>query len=187
MFVNIEKDRKRIKELEKKIKNSSYFDIGKSLIELKEELNSLIKVINEIDNGIVPLAEKANHFNLILIRQNDRNFVLQTVEQFNKFGEKRIHFSIKNTKEDVYKAFDEMYIIDKALREREKSDELVKKGKKFRTVGVDTFDGTSWDGKCFDSLDLAKEYVNEKTKGQKMLKYYVYDIQNNIVYRSGTC
>jgi hypothetical protein len=57
---------------------------------------------------------------------------------------------------------------------------------KFRVIGVDTFDGTDWHEKDCDSLSEAREYADEKVKGQQMLKMYVYNDQGLHRHGSGT-
>ena len=57
---------------------------------------------------------------------------------------------------------------------------------KFRIVGVDTFDGTDWHEKDVSSLQEAIDYVSEKTKGKKMLMYYVYDSNGDFVHKAGS-
>jgi hypothetical protein len=58
--------------------------------------------------------------------------------------------------------------------------------RKFRIIGVDTFDGTDWYDKDLSSLKKAKEYVEEKTRGKKMLKYYVYNSKGECVHQAGS-
>jgi len=57
---------------------------------------------------------------------------------------------------------------------------------KFRVVGVDTFDGTDWVDGDYETLDLAKTRIQEKTKGESMLKYYIYDDTGKFVDSAGT-
>jgi hypothetical protein len=56
-------------------------------------------------------------------------------------------------------------------RSRSKS----KAGEFFTVTGVDTFDGTDWDEGRFDTLDKAREHCSGRTKGQQMMKMYIYD------------
>lgn len=56
---------------------------------------------------------------------------------------------------------------------------------KFRTIGVDTFDGTDWHDKDFDTLKEAKQYVADKVKGTQMLIYHVYDDQGRHLAQDG--
>jgi hypothetical protein len=60
-----------------------------------------------------------------------------------------------------------------------------KKGK-FRVIGVDTFDGGDWLEGEFKSLEEAKKHIAEKTKGQQMLKMYIYDEVGNPVGSAGS-
>ncbi len=57
---------------------------------------------------------------------------------------------------------------------------------KFRVVGVDTFDGGDWIEGNFPNLMRAKAVVDAKTKGQQMLKMYVYDNSGKCVYSGGS-
>lgn len=56
---------------------------------------------------------------------------------------------------------------------------------KLRVTGFDSFDGTDWFDKDFDNLSDAKEYIEEKTKGENMLIYYVWDNAGNCLAESG--
>ena len=55
---------------------------------------------------------------------------------------------------------------------------------KFRVVGVDTFDGTDWHEKDFDTKDEAIQHA--KMRGGNMLRMYVYDDAGQHVGVSGT-
>jgi uncharacterized membrane protein YkoI len=62
-------------------------------------------------------------------------------------------------------------------------------GQPFRIVGVDTFDGGDWvysESENIKTLEEAKEFADKKTKGQQMLKVYVYDHTGKCVYSGGT-
>jgi len=57
---------------------------------------------------------------------------------------------------------------------------------KFRVIGVDTFDGGDWVEGDFDTLEKAVKHANERTKGQQMLKMYVYDDAGSYRHDAGT-
>jgi protein-tyrosine phosphatase len=57
---------------------------------------------------------------------------------------------------------------------------------KFRIVGVDTFSNDDWHEKDVATLQKAKKFIEEKTKGQQMLKYYIYDENGRFVADAGT-
>lgn len=56
----------------------------------------------------------------------------------------------------------------------------------FRVIGVDTFDGGDWLEGDFETLTVAVEHADEKTKDEKMLKMHVYDDTGVHRYESGT-
>lgn len=57
---------------------------------------------------------------------------------------------------------------------------------KFRVIGVDTFDGTDWLEGDFQSLEIAREHVAEKTKGKSMLVMHIYNDQGESVGSGGS-
>jgi len=57
---------------------------------------------------------------------------------------------------------------------------------KFRVVGVDTFDGGDWVEGEFYTLEEARKHIAEKTKGQQMLKMYIYDSNGNPLGSAGS-
>ena len=61
-----------------------------------------------------------------------------------------------------------------------------KKAKKFRVVGVDTFDGGDWVVGDYTTLEKAQKVVDDKTRGAQMLKMYVYDQDGKCVYSGGS-
>ncbi len=58
--------------------------------------------------------------------------------------------------------------------------------KKFRVVGVDTFDGDDWIEGEFDTLQEARKHVAMKTAGKQMLVMHIYDENGRHVGAAGT-
>jgi hypothetical protein len=56
---------------------------------------------------------------------------------------------------------------------------------KFRLVGVDTFDGDDWLQGDYDTLEEAMQVATEKTAGEQMLFYHVYDDHGKHVGQRG--
>lgn len=57
---------------------------------------------------------------------------------------------------------------------------------KFRVIGVDTFDGGDWVDGDFDTVEAAKERIEEKTRGQQMLRMHIYNDRGHNVGDGGT-
>ena len=58
--------------------------------------------------------------------------------------------------------------------------------KKFRVVGVDTFDGGDWIHGNYSKLSTAKQVVDDYIEGKQMMKMYVYDSSGKCVYSGGS-
>lgn len=56
---------------------------------------------------------------------------------------------------------------------------------KFRVVGVDTFDRTSWVDGDFDTKDEAVAHAKYRGKDAVMMKLHVYDDKANHLYEDG--
>lgn len=56
---------------------------------------------------------------------------------------------------------------------------------KFRVIGVDTFDGGDWVEGDFDTCELARKHVDERTAGKQMLEMHIYDDNGSNVGSAG--
>jgi len=57
---------------------------------------------------------------------------------------------------------------------------------KFRIVGVNTFLNNDWHEKDVDTLQNAKKIIEEKTRGEEKLRYYIYDENGKFIADAGT-
>lgn len=66
------------------------------------------------------------------------------------------------------------------------STNLIASPGKFIVVGVDTFSHEDWVQGEYDTLEKAVKVAKQKTKGEEMLKMYVYNDKGEYLHGEGT-